>query len=416
MCYKKIAPFVICTLGSFFYVYDYFLAVSPSVMTGSLLSTFNLDAGALGSLLAVFFLASTFFQVPAGMLLDRFGARALLSLAVLVSGVGALLFGVAQAPWQIAFARLLMGIGSPFAFLGALFLASRWFAHKYFALIAGLVQVGASLGCIIGGGPMAALVNALGWRESMIGIGFVTLILSVLFWAVLRDGQPQVKVAVEYHDQRLRDVFKIKAVWWIALVGFASWITVTGVGALWGVPYLMGVYNLSNEATGYLYVLLWLGLGIGSPLVGWWSDRMKQRKLPFYFCFSVGIIAGLLFMMAPRLPLWVVAILLFVLGFAASLQSLTFGVAKDLIPHKHFVAASGLINLAAVFTGVVSQPLMGYIIDGHAQARGVTTHIYSVQDYQLGFIVIPLVLFLGLLITWRCLPETHCVPVYEHHD
>lgn len=414
MCYKKIAPFVICTLGSFFYVYDYFLAVSPSVMTGNLLSAFNLDAGALGSLLAVFFLASTFFQVPAGVLLDRFGARALLSLAVLVSGLGALLFGVAHAPWQIAFARLLMGIGSPFAFLGALFLASRWFAHKYFALIAGLVQVGASVGCIIGGGPMAALVNALGWRESMILIGCVTLILSVLFWMVLRDGEPQVKVAAAYEHQRLRDVFKVKAVWWIALVGFASWITVTGVGALWGVPYLMGVYNLSNEATGYLYILLWLGLGVGSPLVGWWSDRMRQRKLPFYFCFAVGIVAGLLFMMAPSLPLWFVAFLLFVLGFAASLQSLTFGVAKDLIPHKHFVAASGLINLAAVFTGVVSQPLMGYIIDGHARARGVATHIYSVQDYQIGFIVIPVVLLLGLLVTWRCLPETHCEPVYEH--
>jgi MFS family permease len=414
MIYKKIAPFVICTLGSFFYIYDYFLAVSPSVMTHELLTSFNLTAGALGSFLAVFFLASTFFQIPAGMLLDRFGARALLSLAVLVSGLGTLWFGLAHTPWELGGARLLMGIGSPFAFLGALFLGSRWFAHKYFALIAGLVQVGAALGCIIGGGPLAVLVNTFGWRASMIGIGFVTLILSVLFWLILRDGEPQVQVAPHYHNQLLRDVFKVKSVWWIALVGFATWITVTGVGALWGVPYLMGVYQLSNETAGYLYILLWLGLGIGSPLVGWWSDYLGQRKLPFYVCFIIGVIAGILFMLAPSLPLWVIGIVLFFLGFAASLQSLTFGIAKDLIPHRHFVAASGLINLAAVFTGVVSQPLIGYLVDWHARSRGVLTHNYNVSDYQLGFIIVPLILLFGLIITWRCLPETHCKPVYEH--
>lgn len=416
MAYKKIAPFVICTLGSFFYVYDYFLAVAPSIMTHDLMSSFSLSAGALGSFLSIFFLASTFFQIPAGVLLDRFGARALLSLAVLVSGVGTLWFGLAHTAWEIGVARLLMGIGSPFAFLGALFLGSRWFAHKYFALIAGLVQVGAAMGCIIGGGPLAILVNHFGWRESMIAIGFVTLILSLLFWLILRDGEPQVKVAPHYHDQRLLDVFKVKSVWWIAAVGFATWITVTGVGALWGVPYLMDVYGLSNEGAGYLYIILWLGLAIGSPLVGWWSDCVKQRKLPFYVCFAVGLVAGILFMLAPSLPLWFIGVVLFFLGFAASLQSLTFGIAKDLIPHKHFVAASGLINLAAVFTGVVSQPLIGYIVDWHARGRGVMTHTYGVGDYQLGFIVIPIILFLGLVVTWLCLPETHCKPVYEHHE
>jgi MFS family permease len=416
MIRKTLMPFVICTLGSFFYIYDYFLAVSPSVMTNDLLVHFNLNAGQLGIFLSVFFLASTFFQIPAGVLLDRFGARLLLSLAVLISGVGALFFAVAMAPWQLGVARLLMGIGSPFAFLGALFLASRWFAHKYFALIAGLVQVGAALGCIIGGGPMAALVNCFGWRQSMLGIGWVTLILSGLFWLILRDGEPQVKVATHYHHQRLGDVFKIKAVWWIALVGFASWITVTGVGALWGVPYLMAVYHLTNEASGYLYVLLWLGLAVGAPVIGWWSDYLKQRKLPFYVCFSLGIIASILFIEADALPLWFIAIVLFALGFVASLQSLTFGIAKDLIPHRHFVAASGLINLAAVFTGVFAQPMMGYLIDWHARKHEVFVQGYSVSDYQMGFLLVPLILALGFLITWLYLPETHCKPVYEHHE
>ena len=97
---KKLTPFFICFFGSLFYVYDYFLAVSPSVMTNDLLSTFSLDAAGLGMLIAVFSLASTFFQIPAGALLDQYGARILLSISVLLSGIGVLFFATATAPWM----------------------------------------------------------------------------------------------------------------------------------------------------------------------------------------------------------------------------------------------------------------------------------------------------------------------------
>ncbi len=411
----KIAPFVICILGSFFYVYDYFLAVAPSIMTHNLLATFSLDAGELGSLMAIFFLASTFFQIPAGLLLDRFGARKLLSLSVLVSGLGTLLFATATHAWELGAARLLMGIGSPFAFLGALFLASRWFAHRYFALIAGLVQLGAAIGSIAGEGPLALLVNHLGWRHALLAIGWVTLLLSLLFWLIIRDGEKRLSQEPEIKQARLRDTFKLPQVWWISLAGFASWVTVTGIASLWGIPYLMAVYNWSNEKIGYLYILFWLGLGLGSPLMGWLSDALKSRKIPFYICFGLGLIACLFYIEAPHIPGWLMVIVLIMLGFAASLQSLTFGIAKDIVPPKHFVAASGLINLAAVLTGVVVQPIMGYIIDRTAKAHGVVNTHYQVGDYQSGFVVIAVVLFLGLLITYFGLKETHCQSIHEVH-
>ena len=409
----RIAPFIICILGSFFYVYDYFLAVAPSVMTHDLLNGFSLNAGQLGGLMAVFFLASTFFQIPAGMLLDRFGARKLLTLSVLVSGLGTLLFAVATQAWELGAARLLMGIGSPFAFLGALFLASRWFAHRHFALIAGFVQLGAAVGSIAGEGPLAVLINHLGWRHALLAIGWVTLLLSLLFWLIIRDGEPRGVMETEVKQARLRDTFKLPQVWWISLAGFASWVTVTGIASLWGIPYLMAVYGWSNEKIGYLYILFWLGLGLGSPLMGWISDVLKSRKIPFYICFGLGFIACLFYIEAPHIPGWVMVIVLVMLGFAASLQSLTFGIAKDIVHPKHFVTASGLINLAAVLTGVVVQPIMGYLIDRSAKAHGMIGSHYQVADYQDGFIVIAVVLFLGLLITYFGLKETHCQATYK---
>ena len=412
MMMKKLTPFFICTFGSFFYVYDYFLAVSPSVMTQDLLTTFSLDAAGLGMLIAVFSLASTFFQIPAGALLDHYGARILLSVSVLLSGIGVLFFATATAPWMLGFGRLLMGIGSPFAFLGALFLATRWFSHQRFALIAGLVQFGAALGCIVGGGPLAVLINHMGWRHGLLTIAWVTIVLSVLFWLVLRDGQKPITDIPEIDNARLRDTFKLPQVWWTAAIGFASWVTVTGIASLWGVPYLMKVYHWTNEQAGYCTILFWLGLGLGSVVIGWFSDYIKSRKLPIYLCFGVGFIASLFFIGAQHVPASIMMLLLFLLGFAASVQSLTFGVAKDIIPPNHFIAASGLINLAAVFTGVVMQPLMGYLMDLHAHAQKGVTVVYEIGDYQMGFAAVSVVLLLGLIVTYFGLKETRCKVTY----
>ena len=409
---RKLTPYFICTFGSLFYVYDYFLAVSPSVMTQNLLTTFSLNAAELGLLIAVFSLASTFFQIPAGALLDKFGARKLLSISVLLSGLGALCFAMAVAPWMLGLGRLLMGIGSPFAFLGALFLATRWFSHKRFALIAGLVQFGGAMGCIIGGGPLAMLVNNLGWRHGLLAIAWVTIVLSGIFWLVLRDGKKPITDIPEIDNARLRDTFKIPQVWWTAAIGFTSWVTVTGIASLWGVPYLMKVYHWTNEQAGYCMILFWLGLGLGSIFIGWFSDHIKSRKKPIYICFGIGFIASLFFIAAPDIDMPVMMLLLFLLGFAASVQSLTFGVAKDIIPPSHFVAASGLIILAAVFTGVVMQPLMGYIMDLHAHAQKGESAVYQVGDYQMGFAAVSVVLLLGLITTYFGLRETQCKVSY----
>jgi sugar phosphate permease len=412
----KLLPFIICILGSFFYVYDYFLAVAPSVITHSLMQDFGLTATALGSLMAVFSLASTFFQIPAGVLLDRFGARKLLSLSVLISGIGAIVFAEAGSSWMLALARLLMGIGSPFAFLGALYLVSKWFSHRHFGFASGAIQLGAAAGSMIGGAPLAILVNHWGWRPALFGIGVGTIILSLLFWMILRDGnknpessnahhththtQPGSPLNSEHSSRSLWKTFQIPQVWWITLIGFCSWVTVTGLGSLWGVPYLMKIYAWSNAEAGGFYSLFWIGLGLGSPFIGWFSDRIHSRKIPFAVCFVLGILSCIFYMKGPAIPQYLMAFLLFFLGFVASTQSLTFAAAKDIVPHNHFVAISGLINLSAVFTGVIMQPLMGKIMDMHARTHGnLIPGPYLISDYQVSLIPILFFLALGLVVS-----------------
>jgi sugar phosphate permease len=412
---EKIMAITVCLLASLFYVYDYFIQVSPAIITDQLMRDFKTGAAGLGILSSCFFYTYAGMQIPAGILLDRFGARKLLFIAVMISGFGVFLFGLTHSLWLAGLSRAFVGFGSAFSFVGALFLASRWFAHRYFALIAGLVQFGGCLGSIVGAAPLAIAMNHLGWRVTMLAIGLLTLLMGIVFWIVIRD-QPQSHVIARrgqaYSWKEFFSVLRNPQVLWISSLGFFCWVPVAVIGALWGVPYLMGVYHVSNTQAALYISIFWLSLGINSPLLGWYSDKSQLRKPIFYLCFALGIVGAILLMLAPKLPILFVGIGLACLGMLSAVQSLTFAVAKDFLPEKAFGTATGIINMAPIVGGALAQIFVGFLLEflwQHQRAGGVP--VYGVEDYQKGMTVLLVPALLGLMVTYWKLRETHCQPL-----
>lgn len=410
MTTTKLMAYIICGLAAFFYVYDYFIQVSPAVMTHQLMETFRIGAVGLSILGSVFFYAYAGMQIPIGLLLDRYKARNLLTMAVLISACGVLLFSLTSNFNLAATARFLVGFGSAFSFVGAIYLVSQWFPHRQFALIAGMIQFAGCMGSIFGELPLAHAVNYFGWRNTLFYIAMATFLLGLLFWLVIREKNAT-KIIVQHSDNVMSAwrLFSIPAVWWIALIGFLCWVPVATIGALWGVPYLMKVFHWTNTTAAGYCSLFWLSLGIASPVIGWLSDRFQRRKLPFYFCFASGAMGSLLLIYAVAIPLYMTIIALILLGLAPAIQSLTFGVAKDILPKEVFGTATGFINMAPIVGGGLSQVVIGFILSAlwnHQTQNHVP--IYSLHNYQIAMILIPISLGLGLLVTHFFLPETYC--------
>ncbi len=416
---KKSWPMIICGLASLFYVYDYFIQVAPSVMTNQLMSEFHMGAAELGILSACFYYSYTLMQIPAGVMFDRFGARKLLTFSVLISAAGVTIFSQAHHFYWIGIARFMIGFGSSFAFIGTLFLVARWFDHRYFSFIAGLVQLAGCVGSLFGLAPMANLINHYGWRPSLLVIGILTFLLSLLFWLIIRDNNPD-GIPVKSEDSwlmefsHLRQLVGKSQLWWIASIGFLCWVPVAVFGALWGVPYLMQAYHFTNTQAGDLCMPFWLGLGLGSPILGWLTMRWQRRCLPMSLCFLLGIVSSLFIVFAHHVPPMVLGLFIFTLGLSSSVQSLSFGLLKDIVPPNLFGSASGINNMAAILGGGLSQPLVGFILrdlwNGHYLNQ---VPVYTVQNYQVAFMILPVVSLLGLLISTCKLKETRCLPEYE---
>jgi MFS family permease len=408
---------IIYLLAACFYLYEYTLQIAPGVMTQELMRDFNVQAAGLGIISAFFYYAYTPMQLPAGLLYDRYGPRLLITLATVICAFGTLLFACSTLTYLAAIGRFLTGIGSAFAFIGILILIANWFSPGYFAMFAGFTQLMGSIGAIAGETPLALGIKRFGWQSTLLSIAGLGFILALAIWRVVRDTPTwQAKKSLPRQSilTSLKKVLGKPQTWSIALYSFAIWAPITIFAALWGVPYLMTRLHISAPLAASAVTMVWIGIGVGSPLAGWFSDRIGLRKLPLLLCAILGLAVSLAILYLPMLNLITLYVLLFLFGFAAGGQSLIFAVVKDINPHAVVGTAIGFNNMAVVAGGAVFQPLVGFCL--HKFWQGQTHNgipVYSIADYQQALLLLPLCFLVAAMVAGFKLHETYCQAQYE---
>ena len=312
---KLLKASIICLLSAAFFVYEFFIQISPGVMTNELMRDLQIGAGGLGVLSAFYYYAYTPMQLPAGLLFDRFGPRILLTFASCVCALGALSFGLAHTVAEAAAGRFLMGIGSAFAFTGTLLLVSRWFPSHYFAILAGTLQLLSSVGALIGTGLLAHAVSVFGWRETILTIASIGFVIMFFIGLVVRDG-PKRKYQhhkIDTHNEwmRLKRVCRKPQSWNVAIFAFTSWAPILVMAGLWCIPFLMSKYHLTQTEAAVAVAMTWWGVALGSPFIGWFSERTRKRKTSLIICSLLSVISSILIIYVGSLPYWTVLYLLF---------------------------------------------------------------------------------------------------------
>ena len=408
-------PYLVCFLAAMFYLYDFIVQISPSVMIDEMMRDLHVGAVGIGFISAFFFYGYTPFQLPAGLLFDRYGPRILITLMIIVCALGALIFGLTSSIAMACAGRFLMGVGAAFSFIGALLLVSRWFPAHYFVVITGLIQLMSSIGAIVGGVPLAKITGFLGWRHTMVWVSTAGFVLALLFWMMVRDGpkgfidSPRTQRLGRDEWRRLKLVLSNPQTWWIGLYSFSSWAPIVAFAGLWGVPFLMQLYQVNTAKASTLCALIWLGIGVGCPLVGWWSEYIGRRVLPLAFCNLLGMIVLVLLIYCPDLPWSGVLILCFLFGLASSGQSVSFALVKDNNKSEVVGTAIGFNNMAVVIGGALFQPLIGILLSLQWHAEKINNvPFYSVAEYQVAMCVLPLIYFLGFVLCQTVLKETRC--------
>lgn len=405
--------YVIFLLSATFYLYEFVLQVAPSVMAESMMKTFNVSAAGFGIISAFYFYAYAPMQLPAGLLFDRYGPRKLMTSALILCAVGSFFFASTDSLYTAALGRFLIGIASAFSFIGVLVLVSRWFPPQQFALLAGIAQLMSSVGAMFGEVPLAALIDKVGWRYASFILALIGLCLAALMWIVIRDyPHKQVDTVPKRHLkeewQHLLSVCGRSYTWIIGAYSFSIWTPIAVFAALWGVPYLQQRYQVSVLVASGLCSMIWLGIGAGSPLLGWLSDRCYSRRLSLGISSILGLAATLVLLYLPNVSLDWMYVVLFMLGLGAGGQTVSFAVVKDNNLPELVGTASGFNNLAVLLGGAIFQPIVGLLLNSSSGSTIVNeVPIYTVQSYTHALLVMPCCFFASLIIVLFFLKESH---------
>ncbi len=328
-----------------------------AVLTTDLMRDVPMDLGDLGLVSAAFFYTYALFQIPSGILLDRFSPVKVMAIFFLAALSGVVLFAVAESAAAMVVGRLLTGAGMACGFIGALKILSMLFPPDRFATLSGIVVSVGNMGIVFATTPLVLWTQELGWRMTFMFVGLFHLAVTLTFALAFRDGLAAGQGAAAQTSAKggdplggLRQVLKDGQAWLISLAAFIRYGVLAAVQGLWAGPYLMGVMGYSPVTAGNLLFLLTLGVVIGNPVSGFLSDRVFRNRKGIMIVALAGYALTLvaLAFVPVGAPLWLVALLFAIFGVFASTSSIPYAHLRELTPPKWSATAMTVLNFVAV--------------------------------------------------------------------
>src|SRR3990170_1770069 len=275
--------------------------------------------------------------------------------------------------------------------IASLRLASEWFRAREFATVAGSSQSIGAVGALVGTGPLAVLVEAIGWRWSFVGIGAITLVLAVACFLFIRDrpedlGLPRIAEGPLPAAPSLRaTIAAMPAIatnprsWPILLMGSTMYGSFVPFFGLWGVPdRWRGLMRPPLLAATALYTAIWAVIALPATPV----------------------------------PLGWLGPLCFALGFALGGVSLVFPCIREVNDPRHVGVALGCQNLPIFLGFALMQWLTGVLLDANwAGATAAGSRVYPLQAYRAAFTLCFGVASASFLMAWLT-TETRCRNVW----
>lgn len=402
---RAVAAFL---LGCLCFGYAFVQRVAPSVMTDELMRSFQVQAGALGALSAFYFYAYAAIQMPVGVLMDRYGPRRILGSAMALCLLGSAAFAIADTLWMAAIGRLLIGGAVAFAYVGTMTIAATWFPVARFSLSVGILQMIGMIGAMTGQAPLGLFVTAIGWRDTILSLGVIGAVLSVLIFLVVQEVPAEKKDAAKAQSGAFRDVLRRKDSWCCALIGFALTSSMLAFAGLWAVPWLRQVHGFTPSEAAVTASLVFLSWAVASPVVGWVAEKIGRRKPLMYFGILANIVVFSVFVLFPDLPRVFLYPLFMLSGIGGCTMIISFSCVREVNRPGRAGAALGFVNMFVVGSGALFQPLLGYVLDMTWDGTLLDgTPFYGTDSYGAAlstFLVTYTLAFIACIL----LRETHC--------
>jgi len=363
------------------------------VLAPDLASELGIGPSELGLLTAAYFITFAAFQLPLGVLLDRFGPRKIESFLLIFAAAGALVFSRAESVTGLVIGRALIGFGVSACLMAAFKAFVLWFPRERLPLINGIQMAAGGFGALTATAPVEAALGVTDWRGIFFILSLISLAIAIAVFIVVPEKKiEQTGESIKEQLQGIIQVFSSLTFWRIAPLTVMSQAAFLAIQGLWSGPWLRDVAGFDREMTAQILLMIAAAMVVGFILMGAVAERLSRLGIKPIVIAVAGMTAfmiteGLLVLEVTSWArtLWVL------FGIFGTTGIIPYAVLSQSFPiHLSGRVNTGL-NLLVFICAFAAQWGIGTII---SLWPGTAAGGYSPPGYQAGF-----AMMLGLQVT-----------------
>jgi MFS family permease len=361
-------------------------AANPSVLSGFVVLQVIVYAGA---------------QVPAGLLLDRFGSRVLIVGGAVLMATGQLVLAVGESLPAAFAARAVVGLGDAVTFISVLRLVPHWFKPAQVPLVTQLTGICGQFGQVLSAVPFVALLTGFGWTPAYLTVAAFGVVAMTLAFALVRNTPHGRVVATE--TTTVHDILtSVKTVWLRpgTRLGFfthmGTQFSVTVFVLMWGVPYLTVAQGLSTTVAGSLLTVSVVAAISAGIAIGIFTGRhpFRRSRLVLAIVTSNALIWTVVLALPGRAPLWLLVVLIVVISVGGPGSMVGFDFARTFNPSAALGTAQGMVNMGGFLAALLVMQTMGLILTHAGDYSAASFRVAWTVQYAVWVLAIA-----GILIT-----------------
>jgi len=393
---------LIWTIGVFAYLVAVSQRTSFGVVGLEATERFHASASAISFFTVLQLLVYAGLQIPVGVLVDRFGSRAMIAGGAVLMGLGQLQLALADGIPGGVLGRVLVGAGDAMTFISVIRLIPLWFAPARVPLVTQLTGMSGQLGQLFSVVPFALVLHAAGWTQAFLMLAGMSGLAVVLVLLVLLDVPPG--TPRQQSQQGLKATGASLARAWRqpgTRLGMWSHFTIQFSGTVfamtWGYPFLISGQGLDAGTVAALMALYVAAAMAVGPFIGRFVSRHPLRRSTMVLLIAGATAAAwaAVLLMPGRSPLWLLAGLVVVLAIGGPGSMIGFDFARTFNPAHRIGTATGIVNVGGFIAALVAIFLIGLVLDV-LYASGFSNGIlYGLEPFRIALCVQFLLIGIG---------------------
>jgi predicted MFS family arabinose efflux permease len=260
-----------------------------------LIHDLGLSAASLGVLTSLYFLGFAATQIPAGVMLDHFGARRTVAVLLLVTAAGSVIYGQAHALAALMAGRFLIGVGVAACLGGAFKALAQVFALQRLPMMNGIVMAVGGLGGVAVGSPLSWLLSFTDWRSICGGLAALSALTAAALWlGAPRDTNTRHQGTLLAQFKGTWHILCNPGFWKVASFSVISQGTFYAMQSLWLGAYLRDVTRMSTPRAAAMVSVVGVAMMAGCLFFGFVARSLERFGLNLYRVCGIGMLAFLL--------------------------------------------------------------------------------------------------------------------------